>query len=56
MNVDIGKCYMIYYLIFSGLPDTDFIKEMIPEVDIDKFRQGLIGKYSVIKSKLLLIS
>ena len=27
-----------------GLPDTDWLKELIPEVDIDKFRHGLIGK------------
>ena len=29
----------------KGLPDTAWLKEMIPEIDIDKFRHGLIGQF-----------
>lgn len=36
----------------KGLPDTDWLKEMIPEVDIDKFRQGLIGFKDNVKGKV----
>jgi len=27
----------------KGLPDTEWLKELVPEIDIDKFRSGLIG-------------
>ena len=33
------------HVFFSGLPDTAWLKEMIPEIDIDKFRHGLIGQF-----------
>jgi len=36
----------------NNLPDTDWIKEMVPEVDIDKFREGLIGFKDSMKGKV----
>ena len=36
----------------KNLPDTDWIKEMVPDVDIDKFRQGLIGFKDSMKGKV----
>jgi len=36
----------------KGLPDTDWLKELIPEVDIDKFRHGLIGFKDRVKGKV----
>lgn len=35
----------------KGLPDTDWIKELVPEVDIDKFRSALIKASENIKGK-----
>lgn len=36
----------------KNLPDTDWIKEMIPEIDIDKFRHGLIGFKERVKGRV----
>ncbi|XP_023335383.1 dynamin-like 120 kDa protein, mitochondrial [Eurytemora carolleeae] len=36
----------------KGLPDTAWLKEMIPEIDIDKFRHGLIGLKDQMKGKV----
>jgi len=36
----------------KNLPDTDWIKEMVPDIDIDKFRTGLIGFKDSMKGKV----
>ena len=36
----------------NNLPDTDWIKEMVPEVDINKFRSGLIDFRDNVKGKI----
>jgi len=36
----------------KALPDTDWLKDAIPEVDIDKFRNGLIGFKDTMKGKV----
>ena len=35
-----------------GLPDTDWIKEMVPDIDVDKFRNGLIEFKDGVKGKI----
>ena len=35
-----------------GLPDTDWIKEMVPDIDVDKFRSGLIEFKNGVKGKI----
>ena len=35
-----------------GLPDSDWIKEMVPDIDVNKFRSGLIEFKDGVKGKL----
>ena len=36
----------------KNLPDTDWVKELVPDIDIDKFRAGLIGFKDSMKGKV----
>jgi len=36
----------------KNLPDTDWVKDLVPDIDIDKFRAGLIGFKDSMKGKV----